>query len=57
MLAIYDQIQELRAELRHCDLTEAERADALATLMRLAADQTRLDAALEAELAERAPPA
>jgi hypothetical protein len=56
MLAIYDQIQELRAELVHCDLTAAERADALATLERLIAEQAKLDAACDADLAERTPP-
>jgi hypothetical protein len=56
MFAIYDQIQELRAELTHCDLTAAERADALATLTRLVAEQAKLDAACDADLIERAPP-
>jgi hypothetical protein len=56
MLAIYDQIQELRAELTHCELTDAQRADALAMLARLVAEQATLDAAAEADLPERAPP-
>jgi hypothetical protein len=56
MIAVYDQIQELRAELRHCVLTRRERAQAKAELERLIAEQAKLDLALDALLAETAPP-
>jgi hypothetical protein len=56
MLTIYDQIQELRAELARCFLTRRERAQAEAELKRLIAEQTKLDRAFDAALAENAPP-
>jgi hypothetical protein len=56
MLTIYDQIQELRAELARCFLTRRERAQAEAELKRLIAEQTKLDRAFDAALAEKAPP-
>ena len=56
MLNIYDQIQELRAELAGCILTRRERARAQAELKRLVAEQAKLDRAYEAAIAEKAPP-
>jgi hypothetical protein len=56
MLTIYDQIQELRAELASCILTYRERAQAEAELQRLIAEQAKLDRAFDAALAEKAPP-
>jgi hypothetical protein len=56
MLTIYDQIQELRAELARCILTRRERAQAEAELKRLIAEQAKLDRAFDAALAEKAPP-
>jgi hypothetical protein len=56
MLNIYDQIQELRAELAGCILTRRERAQAQAELKRLVAEQAKLDRAYEAAIAEKAPP-
>ena len=54
MIALYDHIQELRAELRFCRLTRRERAEteaALATaLVQQAALDREFDAALAAEL-------
>jgi hypothetical protein len=51
MLTIHDQIQELRTELAHCDLTLRERAEAQAELKRLTAEQAEIDRAFEATLA------
>ena len=52
MLTIYDQIQQLRAEMNGCLLTRRERAQAKAELKRLLAVQAEheraFDAALEA---------
>ena len=56
MIAVYDQIQELRAELARCVLTRRERAQAEAELKRLIAEQAKLDRAFDAALAEKAPP-
>jgi hypothetical protein len=56
MLNIYDQIQELRAELAGCILTRRERAQAQAELTRLVAEQAKLDRAFGAAIAEKAPP-
>ena len=56
MLTIYDQIQELRAELARCILTRRERAQAEAELKRLIAEQAKLDRTFNAALAEKAPP-
>jgi hypothetical protein len=56
MLNIYDQIQELRAELTGCILTRRERAQAQAELKRLVAEQAKLDRAFDAAIAEKAPP-
>ncbi len=56
MLTIYDQIQELRAELARSILTRGERTQAEAELKRLMAEQAKLDRAFDAALAEKAPP-
>ena len=56
MPTIHDQIDELRREIRDCALTDAEHADAHAELARLVAEQAKLDAAFEADLAANAPP-
>ena len=56
MLNIYDQIQELRAELARCILTRRERAQAEAQLKRLIAEQAKLDRTFDAALAEKGPP-
>ncbi len=56
MLTIHDQIDQLRREMNCCDLTDAERAEAHATLTRLTAEQANLNAAFEADLAAYAPP-
>jgi hypothetical protein len=56
MLTIYDQIQELRAELARCILTRRECAQAEAELQRLIAEQVKIDRAFDAALAEKAPP-
>lgn len=45
MLCVYDQIQQLRAELRDCALTPTERQDAANTLTQLEAAQAELDRA------------
>ncbi len=52
MLTIYDQIQELRAELSYEILTRAERADALKTLERLIAAQAKIDRDFDAQLTQ-----
>lgn len=43
MIALYDHIQELRAELRSCHLTRRERAETEAELARAIARQAELD--------------
>jgi hypothetical protein len=48
MIALYDHIQELRAELRGCYFTRRERANVQAELTRALAEQAELDRALEA---------
>jgi septal ring factor EnvC (AmiA/AmiB activator) len=52
MIALYDQIQELMAELRGCAMTGEERAQAQAELTRARAEQAELDRAFEAQFAE-----
>lgn len=49
MLTIYDQIQELRAELSYDILTRTERADALKTLEKLIAAQAKIDRDFDAQ--------
>ncbi len=57
MIALYDHIQELRAELRGCAMTRRERAQVQAELAKAIAEQAELDQAfdraLEAHLEER----
>jgi len=57
MIALYDHIQELRAELRGCTMTRRERAQMQADLAKAIAEQAELDrafdAAIEAHFEER----
>ena len=57
MIALYDHIQELRAELCGCHFTRRERAQVKAELARAIAEHAELDRAfhraLEAHLEER----
>jgi hypothetical protein len=48
MIALYDHIQELRAELRGCCMTRRERAATQAELARAIAAQAEIDRAFEA---------
>ncbi len=48
MIALYDHIQALRAELRSCYLTQRERAEAEAELARAIAEQAEIDRAFDA---------
>jgi hypothetical protein len=50
MLTIYDQIQELRLEIKDCGLTRRERRHAEAELKRLTAEQAELDRAFDLAL-------
>ncbi len=43
MMNLYDHIQELRAELRHCRLTRRERAETKRALALAIAQQAALD--------------
>jgi len=56
MLTIYDQIQQLRAELTCCIMTRHERAQAQAEMQKLIAEQTKLDRAFDATFTDAAPP-
>jgi hypothetical protein len=47
MIALYDHIQELRAELRGCCMTRRERAGVQAELARALAEQAELDRELD----------
>ena len=47
MIALYDHIQELRAELRGCTMTRRERASVQAELAKALADQAELDHAFD----------
>jgi len=47
MIALYDHIQELRAELRGCYFTRRERANVQAELTRALAEQAELDRAFD----------
>jgi hypothetical protein len=57
MIALYDHIQELRAELRSCYFTHGERAQVEAELAKAIVEQAELDRAfdhaLDAHGAER----
>jgi hypothetical protein len=48
MIALYDHIQELRAELRGCAMTRRQRARLQAELARAIAEQAELDRAVDA---------
>jgi len=48
MIALYDHIQELRAELRGCCMTRRERAAVQAALARAVAAEAELDRAAQA---------
>jgi hypothetical protein len=50
MIALYDHIQELRAELRGCRFTRSERAAIEAELAAALAQQAALDRAFERDL-------
>ena len=50
MIALYDQIQELRAELRGCTMTRREHADVQAELARAIAEQAERDRAFDSAL-------
>lgn len=57
MIALYDHIRELRAELRGCIMTRRERAQVQAELAKAIAEQAELDRAfdraVEAHVEER----
>lgn len=50
MIALYDHIQQLRAELRGCHFTRRERAAVQAELARAIAEQAELDRAFDSAL-------
>jgi hypothetical protein len=50
MTALYDHIQQLRAELRACYMTRRERAAVQAELAKAVAEQTELDRAFDRAL-------
>jgi hypothetical protein len=50
MIALYDHIQELRAELRGCYMTRHERAGVQAELVNAVAEQAELDDAFDRAL-------
>jgi hypothetical protein len=50
MITLYDQIQELRAELRGCGFTRRERAAVEAELARALAEQAEFDRAFDLAL-------
>jgi hypothetical protein len=51
MIALYDHIRELRAELRGCILTRRERAAIEAELAKAIAEQAEIDCAFDRALA------
>jgi hypothetical protein len=55
MIALYDQIRELRSELLGCALTRRERADAEDELAKAIAQQAELDRAFDAAIGEEPP--
>jgi hypothetical protein len=57
MMALYDHIQELTAELRGCCFTRRERADVQAELAQALAEQAELDRAFDRALAALPNPA
>lgn len=50
MIALYDHIQELRAELGSCAMTRRERAQVRTELAKAIAEQAELDKAFERAL-------
>ena len=50
MTALYDHIQQLRAELRGCHMTRRERVAVQAELAKAVADQAELDRAFDRAL-------
>jgi len=50
MIALYDHIQELRAELRGCHMTRRERGTVQEELARAIAEQAELDRAFDTAL-------
>ena len=50
MIALYDHIQQLRAELRGCHMTRRERVAVQAELAKAVADQAELDRAFDRAL-------
>ena len=50
MIALYDHIQELRAELRGCYFTHRERANVQEELAKAIAEQAELDRAFDRAL-------
>ena len=48
MIALYDQIQELLAEIRGCAMTQKERAQVRSELALARAEQAELDRAFDA---------
>jgi hypothetical protein len=57
MIALYDHIQELRAELRGCYFTRRERAGVQAELSKVLAEQAELDRVFDRALAALPSPA
>lgn len=53
MIALYDHIQELRAELRGCCMTRAERDRVLAELALAMAEQKELDGEFDRDFEAR----
>jgi len=56
MLTIYDEIQQLRAELTACIFTPSEREAAQAELEKLLAEQAAIDRKIDAMVVEKEPP-
>jgi hypothetical protein len=56
MLTVYDEIQQLRAELTACIFTPSERAAAQAELEKLLAEQAATDRKFDAMVIEKEPP-
>jgi hypothetical protein len=50
MIALYDHIHELRAELRGCALTRRERVQAQSELVKAIEEQAELDRAFDRSL-------
>jgi hypothetical protein len=50
MIALYDHVQQLRAELRACYMTRRERAAVQAELAKAVAEQAELDRAFDCAL-------